>query len=718
MKYKILIFMLAAISLLTVVSAQDYMPTFWKYTKAVSDGDPAEICAAVDALDEVLPSPSNADEYNKMVWAVYIAATHYEKAENYNKALYYYEKFVRYAEWLQANDNQDHAESIKLTNAVINHLTMTPELYVACEKPTDAVYYGSKHEPRYGTFFGTCNDFLPGRETAHLLYVRFFDETVEGFRYMIPDEPVYLLVAWNVPNEDKSDLDRISSGEADDYIISNLTYLATLDNKVLLRFGAEVNCWPMSADANERSEFIETFKAAFRRISTFAKQYAPNVAMVYSPNDVSNMYVTAEDFYPGDEYVDWVGMSSYSVLDAAASGESGDRVDAYYFRGLYDNPIVKIRNIVEAFGDRKPILISECGFAYAAEDGQNEAHAIEKLHEFYTYVNMVYPQVKGVLYFNADYERKFKLSNAPALENTYWECIEQNPSMQAMLNDTEDGYARFSNYTGTCDTLTLCAYAAFPSASETSVSYALDGATLQSETHLPYRATLNFAALSEGKHTLTMNVSCGNYNKSYDYVFYKDGKDLTHNAPQPLPFGDVSTDDWFYADLKFAYRQGLINGKGDNYCPNDNMTYAEAVKIAACMHQLYNYGIVTLANGSPEWYDNYAQYALDNDIISFSIKEIADVNITRKEFVRIFHAALPREEYTVINHVADDAIPDVPYDDGDVCAPLIYDFYRAGILTGSDGGYFNSDSNILRSEVAAILTRMFDASARRFVTLD
>ena len=48
----------------------------------------------------------------------------------------------------------------------------------------------------------------------------------------------------------------------------------------------------------------------------------------------------------------------------------------------------------------------------------------------------------------------------------------------------------------------------------------------------------------------------------------------------------------------------------------------------------------------------------------------------------------------------------------------IYAFYRAGILDGSlADGSFLPDSGIKRSEVAAIIVRMFDTSERRSVTL-
>ena len=67
--------------------------------------------------------------------------------------------------------------------------------------------------------------------------------------------------------------------------------------------------------------------------------------------------------------------------------------------------------------------------------------------------------------------------------------------------------------------------------------------------------------------------------------------------------------------------------------------------------------------------------------------------------------------------VADNAIPDVKATDK--FAPEIYEFYRAGILTGSDAkGTFHSASTIKRSEAAAILLRMFEASARKSITLN
>ena len=69
-----------------------------------------------------------------------------------------------------------------------------------------------------------------------------------------------------------------------------------------------------------------------------------------------------------------------------------------------------------------------------------------------------------------------------------------------------------------------------------------------------------------------------------------------------------------------------------------------------------------------------------------------------------------------MNAIADNAIPDVKT--GDAYADEIYDFYRAGIFTGSNAeGTFHPESSIKRSEVAAILIRMYDESMRLEKTL-
>ncbi|MDY3993575.1 MAG: S-layer homology domain-containing protein [Evtepia sp.] len=176
-----------------------------------------------------------------------------------------------------------------------------------------------------------------------------------------------------------------------------------------------------------------------------------------------------------------------------------------------------------------------------------------------------------------------------------------------------------------------------------------------------------------------------------------------------MPFTDVPTGQWYYNDVKQAVESGLINGKtATTYCPNDNLTYAEAVKLAACMHQKYTSGSVTLQNGSP-WYQSYVDYAKANKIIT---KDYTwNAKATRAGYMEIFASALPAKALAAKNTVNDGSIPDVPMTHPQAAA--IYQLYRAGIVQGSDSQHScKPNDNIKRSEVAAILTRMMDSSKR------
>lgn len=180
-----------------------------------------------------------------------------------------------------------------------------------------------------------------------------------------------------------------------------------------------------------------------------------------------------------------------------------------------------------------------------------------------------------------------------------------------------------------------------------------------------------------------------------------------------IKFNDVKTTDWFYNDVKSAVEMGLINGKSPTtYAPNDNLTYAEAIKLAACMNQLYTEGSVTLKNGNP-WYQSYVDYCKSKSIITkeYNYNEKA----TRAGYMEIFAKALPDEALPAINDVPSNSIPDVQM--STYYAESVYKLYRAGILNGVDKEHrANPYANIKRSEVATILVRMMDDTKRVSIT--
>ena len=185
---------------------------------------------------------------------------------------------------------------------------------------------------------------------------------------------------------------------------------------------------------------------------------------------------------------------------------------------------------------------------------------------------------------------------------------------------------------------------------------------------------------------------------------------------KPVSFSDVPSSAWFAPDVAWTSAAGFVSGKGGGaFDPYGLLTWAETVKLAACLHQWYWEGKATLANGSENWWSTYADYALRNGIIN-GYPAQPDAAISRADYVSMLYLALPAGEYPAVNSIASGAIPDV--DESTVSGARIYAFYRAGILTGADEqGDFLPGRNVWRCEVAAVLYRMAEASARESLTL-
>ena len=146
-------------------------------------------------------------------------------------------------------------------------------------------------------------------------------------------------------------------------------------------------------------------------------------------------------------------------------------------------------------------------------------------------------------------------------------------------------------------------------------------------------------------------------------------------------FSDVAKDAWYYDDVMSAVELGIINGKTANtFAPDDNLTYAEAIKLATCMYQLYDEGTVYLVPVSDPWYMTYVDYADGHGVLqkNYDFEE----NATRAGYMEIFARALPADALNAINDVPYGSIPDV--DMKKDYADEIYTLYRAGILTGVD----------------------------------
>ena len=96
-------------------------------------------------------------------------------------------------------------------------------------------------------------------------------------------------------------------------------------------------------------------------------------------------------------------------------------------------------------------------------------------------------------------------------------------------------------------------------------------------------------------------------------------------------FSDVSSSDWFYENVRASYEYDLINGYNDGkFHPNENLTIAQAIKLAACLNSLYSSGTADFASSTP-WYQTYVDYAQRNGILTRTFADY-DAHASRREF--------------------------------------------------------------------------------------
>ena len=111
---------------------------------------------------------------------------------------------------------------------------------------------------------------------------------------------------WLVDQEDK-----VAAGEHDELIDKLGEFFLSLDDRpVFLRIGYEF-------DGHSWNRYeIEPYKAAYRRIKDRLDEMGvENVAYVWQSTGWVSNFDQLEEWYPGDEYVDWCGFSFFARWD-------------------------------------------------------------------------------------------------------------------------------------------------------------------------------------------------------------------------------------------------------------------------------------------------------------------------------------------------------------------------------------------------------------------
>ncbi len=468
----------------------------------------------------------------------------YEEQGNYETAQVLFKKYIPRAEKLGWKDGVTYAKS------KLNSIHFDLELYTKSTDLSQSIYYGAKNESKSGIYFGSGYNadpristfdwnkikvFFPKKNSTYLTYLHWEEEAKSFDRYYKDAKAnhIALEVAWNIDNKDIDKvLKNIESYKA--YIERTAQYYGELDIPIFLRFAGEMNIKENSADS-------AAYVKAYRYVADIVRSKAPKVALVWSPNDVSAKGRTYQEYYPGDEYVDWVGISSYSSKYFQGKknwGSLQETIDTVYMTGDNANPLAKIKPIIDLYGDRKPIMLSETGISHYTKLEKEDltTWAETQLKRLYVYGPMLYPQLKGIYYFNVDNsivtpQDNYALYTNSKINKLYNDLVSSPYFVTEVGTSSDFTYIKLSDNTINSLDIPIFTYTIVPKLLNPTIQYKLDGKLFDTKTELPYETQLQASKLAAGTHILTVEVYNGNKMlKSRDYTVVASSNSVTIKA--------------------------------------------------------------------------------------------------------------------------------------------------------------------------------------------
>lgn len=400
-------------------------------------------------------------------------------------------------------------------------LDANTEMYAVTDSSRgNYVNYGMKNEQSNGVYYGRIargGTTLTG-QYGLINLEDLSDESIVSFYYGLDDN--YSLEYWsylygkaldgnrallinlNYIQEGKDCL-LVSNGYYDSKLIDAFKYLNTLSCPTFVRIGGEMNVWSNPAS-------VEEYISSYNHIGRIARKYSPNTALIYSPNYSSAYKVDMDMYYPDDSYVDWVGTSLYYNKYS----NNGDRErDEFYGVGKYGDALLNIQQTVNLSRlHKKPIIITEGG-SHITRDGIDTSYfAAEHIEKAYSYLTMVYPEIKAIIYSDADFgysTTKYQLSSNLTVKNAYESATSKNKTLLHSIKDKGLYYSTLNSLYAN-DWFGTMEFAAYSySSDKLECSWYIDDKWIHSSKEYPFTFKYNVDTLSTGTHTISVKFSNG-----------------------------------------------------------------------------------------------------------------------------------------------------------------------------------------------------------------
>lgn len=273
---------------------------------------------------------------------------------------------------------------------------------------------------------------------------------------------------------------------------------------IFLRFAAEFN-----DPANEWARNPKLYIEKFRLVHDIMAAYAPNVAMVWMP--MASRLEVIDQYFPGDAFVDWVGLSLYSLPFVNGNvRDSGERL----------NPLDAIRHFYNKYALRHPMQISEYAASHRtlAASGQNfDLFAKTKLRMLFWGAYLKFPRLKNINWLDLDMidgrfvgSRQIERRNdyrlfVPGKREAYNELFFE-PYFLARY-DLNSGVKRPMPMPEVLKLYSILRLGAWIKTFEpyiAKVGFWLDGKFISSADRLPYQFEIDTNSIKAGIHTLEL----------------------------------------------------------------------------------------------------------------------------------------------------------------------------------------------------------------------
>lgn len=207
-----------------------------------------------------------------------------------------------------------------------------------------------------------------------------WDYKVRGRTASSGEQPAYRLSA-------------IVGGKYDTYIRSWATGVAALQFPVAIRFAHEMNGfwypWCEQSNDNRPGDYVKAWRHVHQ---IFDQAGADNVTWLWSPNVTYHGAAPLKRLYPGDTYVDWIGLSGYYG--------TANRTSYISFNQIFTTTLKELKTFTS-----KPIVVTETG---ATDASDQRARWITQMFSQLR----GHPEILGVVWFESDKEIDWRIAGS------------------------------------------------------------------------------------------------------------------------------------------------------------------------------------------------------------------------------------------------------------------------------------------------------------------